>query len=201
MADSVQGLREVVVFSQDGRRLQEIHDKSDALTGLQVRYGKQLGFQQGAIEGLQAVGALVVLMLGAYLVGVGGLSAAALPVATMLALTCFTPVAEIARIVKELANAFGSGRRVFAVQDEPVPVDDGHGVSPTRGRCACPRVRRRLVQLRPWRAPGPDRRFLCGGGRSNRGHCWAFRRGQDHCGAFAHALLGPATRTNHVRRQ
>ncbi len=130
MADSVQGLREVVVFSQDGRRLQEIHDKSDALTGLQVRYGKQLGFQQGAIEGIQAVGALVVLILGAYLVNEGLMGAAALPVATMLALTCFTPVAEIARIVKELANAFGSGRRVFAVQDEPVPVDDGHGVSP-----------------------------------------------------------------------
>ena len=130
MADSVQGLREVVVFSQDGRRLQEIHDKSDALTVLQVRYGKQLGFQQGAIEGIQAVGALVVLILGAYLVNEGLMGAAALPVATMLALTCFTPVAEIARIVKELANAFGSGRRVFAVQDEPVPVDDGHGVSP-----------------------------------------------------------------------
>ncbi len=130
MADSVQGLREVVVFSQDGRRLQEIHDKSDALTGLQVRYGRQLGFQQGAIEGIQAVGALVVLILGAYLVNEGLMGAAALPVATMLALTCFTPVAEIARIVKELANAFGSGRRVFAVQDEPVPVDDGHEVSP-----------------------------------------------------------------------
>jgi ATP-binding cassette subfamily C protein CydCD len=130
MADSVQGLREVVVFSQDGRRLQEIHDKSEALTGLQVRYGKQLGFQQGAIEGIQAVGALVVLMLGAFLVDGGSLSAAALPVATMLALTCFTPVAEIARIVKELANALGSGRRVFAVRDEPVPVDDGHAVPP-----------------------------------------------------------------------
>ena len=131
MSDSVQGLREVVVFSQDGRRLQEIHDKSDALTGLQVRYGKQLGFQQGTIEGIQAVGGLVVLMLGAYLVIEGGLAPAALPVATMLALTCFTPVAEIARIVKELANAFGSGRRVFAVQDEPMPVTDGHAVSPT----------------------------------------------------------------------
>ena len=130
MADSVQGLREVVVFSQDGRRLQEIHDKSEALTGLQVRYGKQLGFQQGAIEGIQAVGGLVVLMLGAYLVNEGLLTAAALPVATMLALTCFTPVAEIARIVKELANAFGSGRRVFAVQDEPMPVDDGQDVTP-----------------------------------------------------------------------
>ena len=133
MADSVQGLREVVVFSQDGRRLQEIHDKSDALTGLQVRYGRQLGFQQGAIEGIQAVGALVVLILGAYLVNEGLMGAAALPVATMLALTCFTPVAEIARIVKELANAFGSGRRVFAVQDEPVPVEDGDAVSPNTG--------------------------------------------------------------------
>lgn len=130
MSDSVQGLREIVVFSQDGRRLQEIHDKSEALTGLQVRYGRQLGFQSGTIEGIQAVGALVVLMLGAYLVKNGGLSAAALPVATMLALTCFTPVAEIARIVKELANAFGSGRRVFAVQDEPLPVDDGDDVAP-----------------------------------------------------------------------
>ena len=69
--------------------------------------------------------------MGAYLVNEGLLAAAALPVATMLALTCFTPVAEIARIVKELANAFGSGRRVFAVQDEPVPVDDGHDVPPT----------------------------------------------------------------------
>ena len=29
-----------------------------------------------------------------------------------------------------MANAFGSGRRVFAVQDEPAPVDDGHDVSP-----------------------------------------------------------------------
>ena len=138
MADSVQGLREVVVFSQDNRRLQEIHDKSAALTGLQVRYGKQLGFQQGAIEGIQAIGALVVLMFGAYLVQNGGLGAAALPVATMLALTCFTPVAEIARIVKELANAFGSGRRVFAVQDEPAPVDDGHAVAP--GTAAAPAV-------------------------------------------------------------
>ncbi len=138
MADSVQGLREVIVFSQDNRRLQEIHDKSAELTGLQVRYGKQLGFQQGAIEGIQAVGALAVLMLGAFLVQNGGLAAAALPVATMLALTCFAPVAEIARIVKELANAFGSGRRVFAVQDEPAPVADGHAVAP--GGDAAPSV-------------------------------------------------------------
>ena len=30
-----------------------------------------------------------------------------------------------------MANAFGSGRRVFAVQDEPVPVVDGHDVPTT----------------------------------------------------------------------
>jgi ATP-binding cassette subfamily C protein CydCD len=48
----------------------------------------------------------------------------------MLAFTCFSPVAEIARVAKELANAFGSGRRVFAIHDQPVAVRDGHAVPP-----------------------------------------------------------------------
>jgi ATP-binding cassette subfamily C protein CydCD len=124
MTDSVQGLREVVAFSQGPLRLQEITTKSRGLTALQLRYGRQLGFQSGTIEGLQAVGGLAVLTFGAYLVTQGRLTAAQLPIATMLAFTCFSPVAEIARVAKELANAFGSGRRVFAIHDEPVAVRD-----------------------------------------------------------------------------
>ncbi|HEX2183904.1 MAG TPA: ABC transporter ATP-binding protein, partial [Chloroflexota bacterium] len=139
MADSVQGLREVVAFSQGRLRLGEIVRNSRGLTGLQVRYGRQLGFQAGAIEGLQAFGGLSVLTLGAYLVSQGFLPAAQLPIATMLAFTCFSPVAEIAYVAKQLANAFGSGRRVFAVHDEPVVVTDGHGVAP--GTAVAPSIR------------------------------------------------------------
>jgi ATP-binding cassette subfamily C protein CydCD len=39
----------------------------------------------------------------------------------------FVPVSEIARIGKELADALASARRIFAVEDEPVPVQDGPG--------------------------------------------------------------------------
>ncbi|MBI3971478.1 MAG: thiol reductant ABC exporter subunit CydC [Chloroflexi bacterium] len=130
VTDSVQGLREVVAFSQGRLRLQEIVRNSEALTALQLRYGRQLGFQSGTIEGIQAFGGLAVLTLGAYLVTQGHLTAGQLPIATMLAFTSFSPVAEIARVAKELANAFGSGRRVFVVHDEPVAVRDGHDVPP-----------------------------------------------------------------------
>ncbi len=131
MTDSVQGLREVVAFSQGSVRLAEIVRKTQSLTALQVRYGRQLGFQSGAIEGIQAFGGLAVMTLGAYLVTKGMLTAGQLPIASMLAFTCFSPVAEIARVAKELANAFGSGRRIFAIHDEPVAVQDGPGVAAT----------------------------------------------------------------------
>ncbi len=128
MTDNVQGLREVVAFSRGPLRIQQVTAQSEALTGLQVAYGRQLGFQHGTIEALQALGGISVLFAGSYMVSQGQFPAAQLPIATMLAFTCFSPVAEIARVAKELANAFGSGRRIFAVHDEPVAVADGPGV-------------------------------------------------------------------------
>jgi len=133
MTDSVQGLREVVAFSQGPLRLADIEAKTHGLEQLQLRYGRQLGFQAGAIEGIQAFGGLAVLTFGAVLVTQGHLASSQLPIASMLAFTCFSPVAEIARVAKELANSFGSGRRVFTIHDEPPavrPPEAGHGVAP-----------------------------------------------------------------------
>ena len=169
MTDSVQGLREVVAFSRGPERLDEIVEKSRALTGLQLRYGRQLGFQTGAIEGLQALGGLTVLTAGAYFVTTGALTAAQLPVATMLAFTCFGPVANIARVGKQLANAFGSGRRVFAVHDEAPAVSDGHAVAP--GTPLAPALRFESVTFRyePGLRPGPGGRHLRGRGGADAG--------------------------------
>ena len=104
-----------------------------------MRYGRQLGFQTGTIEGLQAFGGLTVLTVGAYMVTQGSLQPRpSCPIATMLAFTCFGPVADIARVAKELANAFGSGRRVFAIHDE-VPVVSGRAPASPPGTAAAPR--------------------------------------------------------------
>jgi ATP-binding cassette subfamily C protein CydCD len=128
VADSVQGLREVLAYSYGTRRLAEITRQSEALTGLQVAYGRQLGFQAGMIEGTQAFGGLAVLAVGGWLSTQGAIRATDLPLLTMLAFTCFGPIAQISQVAKELQGAFGSGRRLFRVHDAPVAVDDGPGL-------------------------------------------------------------------------
>src|SRR5262249_41191948 len=65
----------------------------------------------------------------AVLVARGHLTASTVPVLTLLAMASFVPVSEIARIGKELSDALASARRIFAVEDEPVTVQDGPGVS------------------------------------------------------------------------
>ena len=79
-------------------------------------------------------GGLVVMTLGAVLVARGHLTASTVPVLTLLAMASFVPVSEIARIGKELADALASARRIFAVEDEPVTVQDGPGVPVTLSR-------------------------------------------------------------------
>ena len=73
-------------------------------------------------------GSLAVLTLSGAGVA-GGLAAAVLPLLTLLAQTSFVPVSEIAKIGKELADSLASARRLFAVEDEPVPVVDGPGAT------------------------------------------------------------------------
>ncbi len=133
VADSVQGLREVLAYSYGTRRLAEITRQSEALTSLQVAYGRQLGFQTGMIEGTQAYGGLAVLAFGGWLSTQGTIRATDLPLLTMLAFTCFGPIAQISQVAKELQGAFGSGRRLFRVHDAPVAVDDGPGVHTDAG--------------------------------------------------------------------
>jgi ATP-binding cassette subfamily C protein CydCD len=55
------------------------------------------------------------------------------PLLTLLAQASFVPVSEIAKIGKELADSLASARRLFAVEDEPVPVVDGPGATLAHG--------------------------------------------------------------------
>ena len=64
----------------------------------------------------------------------GRLDAAALPLLTLLALSAFVPLWEIAQVGRQLAETLGAARRVFAVHDEPVTVLDGPGGRGARAR-------------------------------------------------------------------
>ena len=69
------------------------------------------------------------LAMGAWLVLEGRMDRPDLPLAALLALSTFSPVSDLARTGKDLMETLAAGRRVFAVHDEPMSVQDGPGVA------------------------------------------------------------------------
>jgi ATP-binding cassette subfamily C protein CydCD len=128
IVDSVQGLKEITAFTHGSCQLAALQTYSEGLNHVRRRFLNHLSFGHVFVEALKGIGGLGVMTLGALLVSRGHLEASTLPMLTLLAMTSFVPVSEIARIGKELADSLASARRIFAVEDEPVPVMDGPGV-------------------------------------------------------------------------
>jgi ATP-binding cassette subfamily C protein CydCD len=74
------------------------------------------------------LGGLAVTVVGAWLVAAGRLEGAMLPLLTLLAMSAFVPVWEIAQVGRQLADTLAATRRVHAVHREPVRIGDGPGV-------------------------------------------------------------------------
>jgi ATP-binding cassette subfamily C protein CydCD len=129
MVDSVQGLRTIAAFDYGPQRADEIEANGRRLAGLQLRFLRDQALQNGIIEALTGLGGLAVLATGASLVTGGELARDKLPLATVLAVAAFGPVTELVKTLKQLMETLASARRYFAIEDEPVPVQDGPGVT------------------------------------------------------------------------
>src|SRR5260370_9385627 len=73
------------------------------------------------------LGGLAVTGVGAWLVASGRLESTMLPLLTLLAMSAFVPVWEIAQVGRQLADTLAATRRVHAVHAEPVRIADGPG--------------------------------------------------------------------------
>jgi ATP-binding cassette subfamily C protein CydCD len=129
MVDSVQGLRTIVAFGRGPARLAEIGENGRRLSEFQLRLLRQQTAQSAAIEALTGLGGLAVLATGVWLASRGALAPTYLPLATLLALSAFGPVTDLAKVAKQLAETLASARRLFAVHDEPVAILDGTGAA------------------------------------------------------------------------
>jgi ATP-binding cassette subfamily C protein CydCD len=132
--DSIQGLKEILAFTRGPGQLAALQVYGTQLNEVRRRFLNHLSFEHVLVEALMGAGGLVVMTLGAVLVAHGHLTPSTVPVLTLLAMASFVPVSEIARIGKELSDALASARRIFAVEDEPVIVQDGPGVPVTLSR-------------------------------------------------------------------
>ena len=134
MVDSIQGMREIAAFGQGRSRTAEMVANSWRFAHFQLRFLKERAFQIGFIEAMTALGGLLVLTVGVWLLTNDVISRPELILAVVLSVAAFAPVSDIARTMKQLMETLAAARRLFAIHDEPVPVVDGAGVPETRDR-------------------------------------------------------------------
>ena len=130
--DSIQGLGEIITFQDEERRSSGFDKLADVHIALRIPFFKQLTFQHSLLEVLTGFGGLAVVISGTMMVQNGEVSSGILPLLTLLAMSAFLPVSEIAQIGRQLADTLGSTRRYYALENEPIPVKDGMGVSPNK---------------------------------------------------------------------
>ena len=126
--DTVQGLSEIIAFTHIDERRRELIERTQNHHRVRLPFFRDLTFQTSLLEVATGLGGLAVVVAGAMLVDAGHLDSAMLPLLTLLAMAAFLPISEISNVSRQLADTLGSTRRLYAVNNEPVPVTDGPGV-------------------------------------------------------------------------
>jgi ATP-binding cassette subfamily C protein CydCD len=128
--DSIQGLAEVAAFQQEAHRDAQFAARAVAYAEARMPFLRDLARQSALQEIATGLGGVAVAVTGAALAAYGALEPARVPLLTLLALSAFVPVWEIAQIGRQLADTFAATQRLHAVHAEPVTVTDGPGVPP-----------------------------------------------------------------------
>jgi ATP-binding cassette subfamily C protein CydCD len=128
--DSVQGLAEIVAFQQERARGVAFAARARAYATARLPFLEDLTRQTVLQEAAAGLGGLAVAAAGAQLAAAGRLDAGVLPLLTLLAMSAFVPVWEIAQVGRQLADTLGAARRLHAIDSEPVAVTDGPGAGP-----------------------------------------------------------------------
>ncbi|HKO10129.1 MAG TPA: ABC transporter ATP-binding protein [Alphaproteobacteria bacterium] len=138
IADTIQGLSELVAFQAVARRRASFMELVRAYDGVRLEFFRDLSRQAALLEVATGLGGLAVALAGAFLATEGGLAPTLPPLLTLLAVAAFLPVSEIANVGRQLADTFASARRLQAVESEPVTVKDGAAMPapPQRGGSA-----------------------------------------------------------------
>src|SRR5262249_59602401 len=95
---------------------------------LRLPFLRDLALQTAFQETATGLGGLAVIAAGAWLVHQGRMDAASLPLLTLLALSAFVPLWEVAQVGRQLADTLRAARRLNAVAAGPLPVTARPGV-------------------------------------------------------------------------
>jgi len=161
VVDTVQGLAEIVAYGSVTAWGEALGVKARRFFSLRLPFLGDLALQTALQETATGFGGLAVIAVGAWLAHQGRIDAGALPLLTLLALSAFVPLWEVAQVGRQLADTLGAARRIHAVESEPVPVMDGPGVKAQVGTATARSVAVELEAVR-FTYPGRTRPALDG---------------------------------------
>lgn len=124
VVDAAQGVREVASFGAESWLLDRLSRRQDALARATASHGQRTGIEQAMTDASLALGLAAVVLVAASLVTSGGLDAALLLPAVILAGGAFAPVVAVSRLSQELGRITAAAVRVRALLDEEPTVVD-----------------------------------------------------------------------------
>ena len=122
--DSVQGLREVVVFGQEEHQLGRLAGSTRRLADAQRGYARRSGAERALTDALMALGLVAVVATAGALVADGALPRELFPVAVVLAAYAFAPLVALGETLHQLGAVAAAGERILAFLAEPAAVAD-----------------------------------------------------------------------------
>lgn len=127
MSDSVQGIREILLFANEDTREKELSAlESQVSAGLKTIMGF-IAIRRGMNQGLLAGAMIAVCAVGSYQVQNGALTIPQLGLALGVALGAFAPVLAVEDFVADLDQAYASARRVFSITErKPLVASPAH---------------------------------------------------------------------------
>lgn len=128
--DTIQGLADIIAFQHVRARGEEFAGKARRYVEARLPFLHDLTLQAALHEVVTGLGGLAVLATGGVLALQGRLDPGILPLLTLLAMSAFVPIWEIAQVGRQLADTLGATRRLQMIHTAPIAVKDGPGVAP-----------------------------------------------------------------------
>jgi ATP-binding cassette subfamily C protein len=125
--DSMRGLSELIQYAQGEKRLQQMSERSDALTQDEERMKRLMGVNMAVTNTVILVFDLCMLFAAAMLYERGAIGFDGVVLSTIALMSSFGPCVALANLGSTLQNTFAAGNRVLDLLEETPVVEDVTG--------------------------------------------------------------------------
>ncbi|MCR5667552.1 MAG: ABC transporter ATP-binding protein/permease [Lachnospiraceae bacterium] len=130
MLESVRGIDETLQYDYGQKRLQEIQEKTDALSKKQRMLSNLTGTNLAMGNLLILFSDIVMFLLGLYLYQMGWIEFEGFLISLVALMSSFGPVTALSALGTTLQNTLASGARVLSILDEEPETEDITGEVP-----------------------------------------------------------------------